>query len=78
MWKDSYSSIFLSTKCLGLEECIILVDQVLTALESSSSKGFLTGYDLTTFPIVSEILPALLQGVESKVFNGEESMESYK
>ena len=51
---------------------------MLTALESPSNKGFLSSYDLTTFPIVAEILPCFLQGVESKYLNGEKSMESYK
>jgi len=51
---------------------------MLTVLESPTNKGFLACYDLTTFPIVAEILPCLLQGVESKFLNGEKSRESYK
>jgi len=77
-WNDSFSSISLTKQELSLEECLQAVEDVLTVLESTTTKGFLPGYDLTTFPIVSEILPALIKGKGTQYLRGEKSMESYK
>lgn len=48
----------------------------LTALDSSTCKGFITSYDLSKYPIISEILPCFTD--EEDYIKGIQSKESYK
>jgi len=83
VFKDSYSSIEISKdyyNCLSLssEGHFKLICQTLVTLDSSTNKGFLTGYDLTTYPIISELLTSFITEDGKEYVNGIESMESYK
>jgi hypothetical protein len=57
------------------------INSLQSALESSTTKGFLPHYDLTKFPVFAEILPYFIvedeEGEDSFV-NGVNTMESYK
>lgn len=80
---DTYASLMLSKnrKVYSVEECISMVESIKTRLESSTSKGFITSVDLTTFPIVGELLQPFLRGSEVEVkqyVSGSKSMETYK
>lgn len=78
VWLDSFSFIFLQPKALKRTECLKIVQEILTALASTTAKGFLTVVDLSTYPVIAEILPAFIQGPGTSFVKGEKSMESYK
>jgi hypothetical protein len=84
-FKDTFSSILVDTQSfldLPRERHISIIDDVLKELAWIERQGYLTTIDLTTFPIVSELLASFIKGdygFESlKFINGDESMESYK
>ena len=78
-WQDSYYSIQLLQQDYTIQNCLSLIKDILVALESTTSKGFIPSYDLRVFPIVSEILPSLLHNQEDITYvRGAKSMESYK
>jgi len=80
-WLDSYMYLMVQNKSLNLPDTIRKIEGIITGLESSTSKGFLTSHDLQNFPVISEILPSFLTGnnLECEDYvNGEKSMESYK
>jgi len=64
---------------MSIEKCIKTVEITLTGLESTTTQGFLTSFDLTSFPVVSEFLAAFIQYPEKSLYvTGDKSMESYK
>ena len=82
---DFYDRLVLPSElsCLSVDECTILIKQVLNTLESSTTTGFLTTLDLRNFPVISDLLYSFLQGdiddSEAKDFvYGVKAMESYK
>ena len=60
---------------------MLSITSLLTALDSSTTKGFLPHHDLLKFPVVAEIIPYFIledmDGEDSYV-KGVNSMESYK
>jgi len=81
VWLDSFSFLKLSNKSLSLNLILRVIEEIITSLESSTSKGFLNTQDLNLFPVLSEIIPSfVLEGeMNGKEFiNGEKSMECYK
>ena len=77
---DSYELYYVKTEpWLGVrvEETIEAIQSLLTALDSSTIKGFLPHHDLSQFPVVSEVLPSFC-GMEENCVNGDYSMECYK
>lgn len=80
VWLDSFSSLRI-TNSLTLKNTLEGIEAIITMLESSTSKGFLSTQDLRLFPVFSEILPSFLIGdIENttEFINGEKSMDSYK
>lgn len=61
-----------------IESCIELIDDVLSVLTGTTSKGFLTSHDLTNYPIVSDLLPSFLSVAGEEYVSGGKSMDSYK
>ena len=62
---------------MSLKDKYIIIERVISDLESSSNKGFLTTLDLNQFPYISELLPSfILQGEE--YIKGNKSLESFK
>lgn len=83
-FNDSFSNLQLNKekyKGCTLEERYNLIERVLSVLDSATNKGFLTTFNLSCFPLLSELLPSfLLECSDSKeeYINGSKSMESYK
>lgn len=81
---DTYSSLLLTQtgNNYSLNECIDLVDKVITVLESYTSSGFLPSVDLRKFPIISELIQPFIQGETESEINdfvcGDKSMETCK
>ena len=65
--------------CKSTEEQIVIIETILQLLDKQNSKGYINSLDLTKVPLISELLPYFISGVEyDKFINGEFSMESYK
>jgi hypothetical protein len=80
---DSYSGVTLAKPLnkYTIEDCIVMMDSILTSLESSTTVGFLPSIDLTKFPIVVDLLQPFLRGNETEVteyVRGGKAMETYK
>lgn len=60
--------------------CIKSVEVLLSSIDSVTKKGFIVTSDLTSYPVISELLPVFLSGGEGnkEYISGEKSMESYK
>jgi hypothetical protein len=60
---DTFSSLILNVNSLKLssEQVIKIVDEILSIIELTTTKGFLTNNELHRYPIISEILPLFLQ-----------------
>jgi hypothetical protein len=59
--------------------CIGVIDEILTSLDSTSSKGFLTSSDLSKLPVISELLDLFITDSDNNEYiRGGKSMESYK
>ena len=81
-FKDTnYYMHLVEYKEMGIEERYKIIKETINALDSSTNKGFLTSYDLTKFPIISDLIPSFFQG-DANTFHayvkGEKSMETYK
>lgn len=77
---DKYDSFYVNSESwfgVSVEEILDAVTCLLTALDSSTIKGFLPQHDLSLFPVVSEILPSFCS-MDKNCVNGEFSMECYK
>jgi hypothetical protein len=80
-FKDTFSSLELNTtKYLNipLQERIKLVEGVVESLDSSTNKGFLPSYDLSKFPIISDLLGSFIVDGNEEYIKGIKSMETYK
>ena len=81
-FKDTnYYLHLLEYKQMSLEARYKIINQTLHTLDSSTNKGFLTSYDLTKFPIISDLIPSFFQGDAIRFYDyvkGEKSMETYK
>jgi hypothetical protein len=86
VFKDNYSSLVIHKEyyqCLSLscEGRYNFICQTLIILDSSTNKGFITSYDLTKYPIISELLFSFITvdvNVAGEYVDGFESMETYK
>lgn len=78
---DTYSSLEFdlgSYKEMREEERLRLIEMVMESLDSSTNKGFLPCYDLSKFPIISELLGSFLIVQNDEWVKGCKSMETYK
>lgn len=80
LFHDTYSTLIVSRiKLPTVEICLKTIEDLITALESTTSKGFLQTHDLRKFPIVSEIIHSfILNPANNEYLTGEKTMESYK
>lgn len=81
-FKDTFSTFLLtsysSSELTDLSERLRAINNFLSALDSSTNKGFLHSYDLSRFPIISDLLPSFLSSDDAGFIKGESSMETYK
>lgn len=76
---DNFESFIIDLEKLNRltpKEYLTGVRNFLTALDSSTCKGFITSYDLSKYPIISEVLPSFTD--EDEYIKGKHSKESYK
>lgn len=73
---DSLTIDLARVKSLSPVDFITGLRNFLVTLDSSTCRGFITGYDLRKYPIISDILPCFTS--EEKYISGAKSQESYK
>lgn len=61
---------------VSVSEVLTALSSIITSLESSTTKGYVSSVDLSKYPVISSILPSFT--TEECYVNGEDSMESYK
>jgi hypothetical protein len=83
-FKDTFSYLELDTNkysSLSAEVKYQIIEELLVALDSSTNKGFLNSFDLTKYPIITDLIPCFIH-VGSKDYEeyvrGVKSMELYK
>src|SRR5271156_5802151 len=79
---DTYEYFNLSLnnyKNVTDEAKLKMLKDFMIALDSATSKGFVTEYDLSKFPIFAEIIPLFTDGNKDDIYiRGSCSQESYK
>lgn len=80
-FKDTYEYLIINLEaCKGLnaEERLRMLKDLLLAFDSSFSKGYVTSYDLSKQPLISELLPSFLLEQDESYVSGDDCKESFK
>jgi hypothetical protein len=81
-FNDTYEYFIINLESVNFytdEERLKMLRDFLVTFDSVSSKGFVTDYDLTKYPIIAEILPLFSDcDKDDSYIRGVCSMESYK
>ena len=85
VFKDSCASFLLDKEqflCFNLKEQMQIIVEFQKALDSVGRKGYLNSVDLTTYPLVSELLPFFINTASEtdycEFINGSKSMDTFK
>jgi len=81
---DTFSSLIPNVNYLTLDgkQRLKIVEDIVSIIEGTTSKGFLTSLKLKHYPIFSELLPLFIQAKNESEYlhnlDAVDSMESYK